>query len=186
MAREVLKSKICLVGDLAVGKSSLISRYVLNVFDDKYLTTLGTKVSKKSLDLDFPAKDLQVRADLLIWDIMGQHGFQELLKDAYFFGVRGILAVCDLTRKETLANLDTWVKCVESVAGKVPMLLVLNKADLQDRAAITQADIEEASEAYGCEALRVSAKTGLNIEVAFRKLATLVAEAQLESGEMSE
>lgn len=185
LGAEILKSKVCLVGDLAVGKTSLIHRYVLNVFDDQYLTTLGTKVTKKVVPLSMPERGVEVRMDMMIWDIMGQHGFQELLKDAYFFGARGILAVADLTRRETLSNLDSWIDCVESVAGEVPILIAVNKADLDSKAAFTRAEIEQTAAAFDSEYLMTSAKTGLNIEEAFHRLARTVAEGQLETGEQS-
>ncbi len=176
---ETLKTKICLVGDLAVGKTSLIRRFVLNSFSDAYLTTLGTKVSKKVIPVQVPEKGLDLSMDMLIWDIMGQHGFQELLKDAYFYGVRGILAVVDLTRKETLDGVGMWVDCVEGVAGKVPMVLVVNKSDLQSQAAFGSPEIEAVAREFACEYLLASAKLGTNIEESFQGLAMIVAKAQL-------
>ncbi len=176
---ETLKTKICLVGDLAVGKTSLIRRYVLNAFSDVYLTTLGTKVSKKVIPIPLPEQSADLKMDMLIWDIMGQHGFQELLKDAYFYGVRGILAVVDLTRKQTLDGLGMWVECVESVAGHVPLLLAVNKSDLETEAAFGKPEIEAVAREFECEYLMTSAKTGTNIEESFQRLALIVARAQL-------
>src|SRR5207249_4778480 len=83
-----------LVGEAAVGKTSLIRRFVLENFDDKYIQTLGTKVSKKELTSSSPDGSGELKIDMTIWDIMGQKGFRELLKEAYFYGARGILAVC--------------------------------------------------------------------------------------------
>ncbi len=77
-----LRSKICLVGGRAVGKTSLIRRFVLDMYDDHYISTLGTKVSKKVVEVPRSEHDLVVRLDLAIWDIMGQPGFRELLEDA--------------------------------------------------------------------------------------------------------
>ena len=105
---EVIK-KICLIGSGEVGKTSLIKRYILDIFDDKYLRTLGTKVSKKELILDYPQKDRKLNLTLLIWDIMGQATFRSLLQDSYFFGAAGALAVCDSTRAQTLDSLEEWV-----------------------------------------------------------------------------
>src|SRR5207249_9572463 len=79
------------------------------MFDDRYITTIGTKVSKKELSLYHPERDMQVKMDMTIWDIMGEKGFRELLKDAYFYGANGILAVADLTRRKTLDELDDWI-----------------------------------------------------------------------------
>src|SRR3989449_3200053 len=83
-----MKTKVCLVGEAAVGKTSLVRRYVLDQFEDKYITTLGAKVSKKEMEFDVPDRDLHVQMDITIWDIMGEKGFRELLKDAYFYGAR--------------------------------------------------------------------------------------------------
>ncbi|MFQ5910048.1 MAG: Rab family GTPase, partial [Thermoplasmata archaeon] len=120
-----LKSKVCLVGEKAVGKTSLIKRYVLNTFDDRYITTIGTKVSKKELELE--GKDIRVQLDMTIWDIMGEKGFRELLKDAYFYGADGVLAVADLTRKKSLADLDDWIDSTIKEAGKIPVIIAVNK-----------------------------------------------------------
>src|SRR5437870_3108450 len=104
-----LKSKVCLVGEKAVGKTSLIRRYVIDMFDEQYLTTIGTRVTKKELRLPMLGHDLVVDLDMTIWDIMGEKGFRELLKDAYFYGTNGVLAVADLSRRRTLDDLDDWV-----------------------------------------------------------------------------
>ena len=102
---EVIK-KIVLVGTGGVGKTSLIKRFILNIFDDKYLKTLGTKVSKKVLLIEHPEKDLKINLTMLVWDIMGQETFRPLLQDSYFYGAGGCLAVCDSTRAETLKALE--------------------------------------------------------------------------------
>lgn len=179
MERENLKTKVCLVGDNGVGKTSLIRRYVLDAFEDKYLSTLGTKVMKKEVEVSFPKENLAATMDMLIWDIMGQHGFQELLKEAYFYGARGILAVVDITRKSTLEGLDDWIACVEDVAGPLPMLIAVNKTDLADQAEFGLPEVTERCDALGCGYFWTSAKTGENVEAAFARLATLVAEQQI-------
>src|ERR671934_38119 len=117
-----IKTKICLVGEAAVGKTSLVRRYVTNMFDERYVTTIGTRVSKKEVRVEFPERDLIALVDLTIWDIMGEMGFRELLQDAYFYGANGILAVADLTRRGTLDDLDDWIDGVIKVVGTVPIL----------------------------------------------------------------
>ena len=179
MDYETLKTKICLVGDNGVGKTSLIRRFVQDLFEDKYLTTLGTKVTKKEIEIPFPQENLTARMDMLIWDIMGQHGFQELLKEAYFYGARGVLAVVDITRRPTLAGLDDWVACVEEVAGHLPMLLAVNKTDIAGKAEFGLPEVTERCDALGCGYFWTSAKTGENVEPAFQRLSTIVAEQQI-------
>ncbi len=167
-ARKHFKAKVCLVGNPAVGKTSLVRRYVLNAFDYRYLTTVGTKVSKKPVRVTDPSQDLDADVDLMIWDIMGQPGFREMLKDAYFFDAKGVLAVADLTRKDTLEDLRNWIKAVEGVTGKVPVIVAVNKADMPEQAQFTTA------EALGADVFLTSAKTGSNVEEVFRRLGSRV------------
>ncbi len=174
-----LKSKVCLVGEKAVGKTSLIRRYVLNMFDDQYITTIGTKVSKKELRVFSPVRDLLIDMDMTIWDIMGEMGFRELLKDAYFYGATGILAVADLTRHKTLDDLDDWIDGVEQIVGRVPILIAVNKSDLASTAQYGERDVQQVAKAFDCEYLMTSARTGENVEEVFRRLGSLVAEFQL-------
>lgn len=174
-----MKMKICMVGEGAVGKTSLIRRFVLNSFDDKYLQTLGTKVSKKEIIVDYPEKGLELQVDMTIWDIMGQKGFRELLKEAYFYGAKGIIAVCDITRKDTLSELDDWIEGVYSVTGRVPIEFLANKADLRESTAIADTDLEQASKAYDSRFFFTSAKTGENVEKAFKELAERIARDRI-------
>src|SRR6266566_624211 len=167
-----LKSKICLVGEKSVGKTSLIRRYVLNMFDEQYLTTIGTRVSKKEVRVLLPEQDLLVDIDMTIWDIMGEKGFRELLKDVYFYGANGILAVADFTRRRTLDDLDDWVDWVDGIehVGKVPILLAVNKADLREGAQFAERDVAQIAKAYGSEYMLTSAMTGEKVEDAFLRL----------------
>ena len=183
-ARKHLKAKVCLVGNPAVGKTSLVRRYVLDSFDEKYLTTIGTKVSKKPVRVTDPSHDLDADVDLMIWDIMGQPGFREMLKDAYFFDAKGILAVADLTRKDTLEDLANWIKAVEGVTGKVPIIVAVNKADLEHEAQFTTAEAVQAAETLGADVFLTSAKTGSNVEEIFRRLgARVVYNAMRNNGD---
>src|SRR2546429_9654034 len=93
-----MKVKVCLIGEAAVGKTSLIRRFVLDKFDDKYIQTLGTKVSKKTVESASGGGTGGVRIEMTVWDITGQKEFRELLKEAYFYDARGLIAVCDVTR----------------------------------------------------------------------------------------
>ncbi len=166
-----IMAKAVLVGDKAVGKTSLIRRYVTDQFDDRYLLTLGAKVTKKVEPVRIPDKGLDVSLELNIWDIMGQAGFRELAKEAYFHGSRGILAVADLTRKSTLSGIASWVQAVHDVTGPVPMVLLANKKDLEAQAEITPADLAASAGTLLCPSYLTSAKTGENVEAAFRSLA---------------
>src|SRR5438094_1121209 len=111
------------------------------MFDVGSLHTIGTHVTKKDLRIPLPNYGMQVDIDMMVWDIMGEKGFRELLKDAYFYGANGILAVADLTRRRTLDNLDDWIDGVEDVVGKVPILIAVNKADLAANARFREIDV---------------------------------------------
>ena len=174
-----MKAKVCLVGEAAVGKTSMVRRFVLDEFDDRYVTTLGAKVSKKELSLDMPDEDRRVQVDMTLWDIMGEKGFRELLKDAYFQGARGILAVADLTRYSTLKELDDWVTSVFKVAGELPVVYAVNKLDLRDEVMILfgQKEIEEHAKAFAAPWMYTSARTGENVEASFRALGEKIVRA---------
>src|SRR5437899_1148336 len=180
----LLKSKICLVGEQGVGKTSLIRRYVLDQFDDRYVRTLGAKVEKKSLRVALPGPDALIEVNMAIWDIIGHVGFRQLLGDSFFNGAQGILAVADLTRRETLPVLTGWVEAVESIAGKVPVVLVANKADLTAQAQLGVADLAEMADTFGCTYVLTSAKNGQNVEDAFLRLATHIAKARLSGSQV--
>jgi small GTP-binding protein len=168
---KVMKLKICLVGEGAVGKTSLIKRFVFEAFDGKYVTTLGTKITKKEVALTHPVKGGDYNVTMLIWDIMGQKGFRELLQEAYFYGAQGIIAVCDITNKETMGELDGWIDSAFNVTGKVPIVFLANKADLKEKAQFKFEEFEEFASKYErSAAFCSSAKTGDNVEEAFKKL----------------
>lgn len=174
---ERFRLKICLVGEQGVGKTSLIHRFVSGAFDPAYIRTLGVVVSKKSVDLAFPA-GRAVHADLMVSDIMGQRSFLDLFRDASFVGVQGILAVFDVTRRTSLDALVEWIDGVFDVAGPVPAVILGNKIDLRESREVSQTDAENVVGMYASPILYTSARTGENVEVAFHRLARAVIEAK--------
>ncbi len=144
-----------------MGKTSLVRRFVFDVFDDKYIQTFGTKVSKKSMMVEGESMDL------MIWDILGQMT-HESLHEAYYRGAAGALAVSDFTRPETMKNLKSWIGSFRSIVGDKPVLVLGNKSDLEK--AYSFADLKSFAGLIGSEALETSAKTGLNVEDAFAKI----------------
>ncbi len=175
---KTLKAKICLVGEYGVGKTSLIRRYVLDEFDDRYIATIGAKITKKDLVVD--TQRGEVRLDMTIWDIMGEKGFRELLKAAYFEGCHGLLGVCDVTRSDTLFELPNWVRAVQRVSGAIPCVILANKIDLEERIVVTEGDTAQMAHSFEAPHCMVSAKTGENVERAFEILAEQVAPRRLE------
>ena len=175
MDRQRMKVKVCLVGEGAVGKTCLIRRFIHDQFDYRYISTLGAKVSKKEVVVRDPRGIGEIAIDMTIWDIMGEKGFRELLKEAYFHGAQGILAVCDITRKDTLHELHDWIAAVHRVTGAIPAQFLANKSDLRDKATATDDDVKKVAESHKSPFLFTSAKTGENVEAGFLKLAEMIA-----------
>ena len=167
-----LKAKICLVGEAAVGKTSLIRRFVQSQFSDYYLTTIGVKVSKKRLDVRVPEEERPALLEVAVWDVMGQPQFRELLQEAYFAGVSGIIGVADLTRPDTLQALYEWIDRVDRVTSQAPVVIAGNKADLLKNAHFTEVEVEmEAlARSFRADWRLTSAKTGNHVEEVFQLL----------------
>ncbi len=163
-----IKRKICIVGDWGVGKTSLIRKFVLDHFDDSYLATFGTKVLKKRIKYE---KDEELIIDLIlvIWDVMGQKEFKRAQNLAYRDS-QGAIIVCDVTRKETLYSVGMWQVELYNITQKIPIIVLANKIDLNGKAQITKDDLEEASKELRAPYYFTSAKTGENVEKAFRKI----------------
>ena len=170
-SRGPVKMKVCFVGDYAVGKTSLAERFVHNRFRSAYVPTIGTPILKKQFSLATAGDEGTVLVDMVIWDIMGQKGFRELLNEAYFHGTRAVLAICDLTRDETLRNLEYWIDSVFKVTGSIPVRVVGNKWDLRSERKIEEVDIATAAKRYDSGYDLTSAKTGRDVEKAFYSLA---------------
>jgi small GTP-binding protein len=168
--------KVCLLGDGAVGKTCLIRRFVDNTFSDKYLPTIGTKTSRKSIIVEKPELDKIFSIDLIIWDIMGQISFRKLLHTAYFRGAKGALMVCDITRRETLDRLDEWLNSLYSEWKPVPSVIIANKNDLRSHREFGIEEIEGYASAYDSPCLISSAKSCENVEKAFHVLAEKIVD----------
>ncbi len=170
-----MKAKVALVGESAVGKTSLIRRFVRDEFEDAYLHTIGTKVTK--IELVVPCGDLEVLVDLMIFDIMGQKGFRDLIKETFFEGCSGLVAVCDATRAETLAAVHDWMSAATEVAGDVPATLLVNKIDLVDASRDSPLPgVDRVAATWEMPYACTSAKTGEGVDDAFNRLAVAIVE----------
>jgi small GTP-binding protein len=168
-----VRNKVCLLGDGAVGKTSLIRRYVLNSFSDDYIQTVGTKTSLKKIEVPFPEYDVVVSFSMMIWDILGQRDYRSL-HSMYFRGAAGGILVFDNTRPESLLSLEDWRESFFRVVKTVPLVVLGNKWDLQDNVAVPPEDREKVGLKYNCPVLNTSALTGENVEEAFMTLARII------------
>ncbi|MFQ6012939.1 MAG: Rab family GTPase [Thermoplasmata archaeon] len=164
-----MKMKICAVGEEAVGKTSLIRRYVAEKFEDDYIRTIGTLISKKTIEVGGAEGEPAV-VDAVIWDIMGRKGFMDLLRDAYFYRANGVFAVLDTTRKATLEALNGWLEGVSNTVGSLPIVILANKEDLKGEAAVTKKDVKALARTWNAPHYYTSAKTGTNVGEAFEAL----------------
>lgn len=165
----MIKKKICMVGVFAVGKTSLVQRFVKSIFSEKYLTTVGVKIDKKTLDLG------KHSVDLMLWDLQGEDDFQSL-QVSYLRGSSGYFLVTDGTREWTFDKALTLKEKVEEAVGKLPFMLLINKVDLQESWEVGNSKIETLV-GSGWSVIRTSAKTGQGVEEAFRALAQKILEA---------
>jgi small GTP-binding protein len=163
-----VKQKICMIGDAAVGKTSLIRRFVLDQFSDDYIATFGMKVIKKRIKYNAEDDNI-IDLSMIIWDIMGQEQFKKAQMAGYADS-KGAFIVCDVTRKETLENIITWYSDIQSVAHEIPVVVMANKNDLLSQAKFSQHDLNDVSKQINAPSYFTSAKTGENVEVAFREL----------------
>lgn len=172
-----IKKKLCLLGDGAVGKTSLIRRYVYDRFDDKYITTIGTKVTKKSIAGKDKGTNKKINLTLMIWDILGQRGIQQL-HNMYYQNAKAALMVCDFTRKVTFENLESWRDELFKTTDEIPIVLMVNKIDLENQADMEISEIETLIKDWGARYYLTSAKTGQNVEEAFKEIGSILLEEE--------
>ncbi|MDX8444024.1 Rab family GTPase [Mesorhizobium captivum] len=164
----MLQKKICMLGGFAVGKTSLVRRFVQSIFSENYLTTVGVKIDKKSVA--FPDKIV----DLILWDLAGEDDIGSF-RVSYVRGATGLVLVVDGTRPSTLAVALTLRERVEAEFGAMPFVLLFNKSDLADRWAISDGEIDELKQ-RGWQIYLTSALSGEHVDDAFRQLASMVAK----------
>jgi small GTP-binding protein len=162
-----LQKKICMLGGFSVGKTSLVKRYVQSVFSETYLTTVGVKIDKKTVDLS----DRIV--NLILWDLAGEDDISSL-RMSYLRGSAGYVLVADGTRPSTLEVALSLRQRVEADLGPLPFVLLLNKNDLREQWAIRDAELEDFRR-NGWWVASTSARTGEGVEDAFKALAGRVA-----------
>jgi small GTP-binding protein len=165
----VIQKKVCLLGAYGVGKTSLVARFVHSIFSDKYLTTVGVKIDKKSVPLEGGP------VDLVIWDIYGEDDYQKV-RLSYLRGASGYLLVLDGTRLKSLETAIALQRSAEATVGAVPFVVVINKADLVNDWVIDD-EMLAALRSRGWKVVKTSAKTGAEVEATFTELAQAMVAA---------
>ncbi len=155
-----------MLGAFAVGKTSLVARYVHSIFSEKYHTTVGVKIDKKVIEAD------NQEVGLVLWDLYGEDQFQRV-QSFYLRGSSGYLLVADGTRAETLEVAQSIQQRAQEILGPIPFILMLNKHDLPWE--INEVEVSRLR-AKGWEIRYTSAKTGEGVEESFMALAKAMLE----------
>ena len=158
----LLLKKVCMIGSFAVGKTSLVRRFVEGYFSDAYQTNIGVKLSNKQVNTG--GHEIK----MTLWDIYGEDDFQKM-HWSYLRGSSGYLLVADGTRRGTLDRALELEDRARGEIGTLPFILVLNKSDLQPEWEIDESMLEGVA-ARGWTILRTSAKTGEGVDDAFQQL----------------
>lgn len=164
----MIQKKICMVGAFAVGKTSLVARFVESIFSEKYQTTVGVKIAKKVLQRS--GEEWQ----LLLWDLAGEDEFMQV-RTSYLRGSAGYLLVVDGTRRATLDIALSIRQRIVDTVGDIPFLVLFNKVDAESEWDISTETLEILSQ-YGWTCLKASAKMGTGVNEAFETLLTKIQE----------
>lgn len=160
--------KIVMLGDGAVGKTAMTTRFTQNFFDSDYKRTIGSDFAIKRLTLE--DEDIKTQVTLQVWDLAGQPRF-ESVRQGFYRGSRGGLLLYDVTRRRTFLNVDIWKEeAFSNLENEIPLVLVANKVDLKDSRVVTTEEGQEYAEKNGFIYVESSALTGENVEEAYSTL----------------
>ncbi|MBD3196780.1 MAG: GTP-binding protein [Candidatus Lokiarchaeota archaeon] len=164
---EEYKLKIIILGDPAVGKTSLVRRYVSGRFTNDYRATIGTNIYTKKLKAKFGM------ASLGIWDIAGQERWISM-RHKYYLGCQGAFIVADVTRLSTFTQIEEfWIPDLKKYLPKIPFILLANKKDLEVK--INEKEIQDLTKRVDAiQTIKTSAKSGENVNLAFKTLAEII------------
>lgn len=165
ISSQVKKYKIVFLGDLSVGKTSIINQFMYGTFDPVHQPTIGIDFLSKTMYLD----DRTIR--LQLWDTAGQERFRSLIP-GYIRDCSMAVVVFDITQKQSFLSIDKWIEDVRNErGGDVVIMVAANKSDLTDRRTVSSEEIDKKSKDLNVKMLEVSAKTGNNVKLLFRNLA---------------
>jgi len=173
---QILNKKICLLGEYGVGKTSLIRRFVYDLFSDDYITTIGVKVTEKLLPPVEKEKRMQ-QFRFMIWDIAGSEE-GAIKHENYWVGASGALIVTDLCRPDTFSYTSSIIEKLMTIVNDPSIVIVGNKADLipANELKPLETTLKEIAQTYRCPVLLTSAKTGKRVEASFNRLAQCMME----------
>lgn len=169
--------KICVIGDGAAGKTSLIKRFTQGSFNKDYIKTLGAQFSRYERIV---GENKNIRARLFFWDIAGQSEFK-FMRPTFYNGAKATIVVYDLTRDETMHNVNEWIDDISNYCGNLPTVCFANKSDLIDEKTYDQAAIQKIAKERGFLSFYLtSAKTGKHVQDAFNSIIDILVKNALK------
>ena len=166
-----------LIGDSAVGKSSLLMRFCDRLFNTTYITTIGVDFKIRQLQVPYPSAEEPSNVKLQIWDTAGQEKFRTICQ-TYYRGSHGIMMVYDVTSRESFESIEMWLREINIHAGTdVVKLLVGTKTDKEGRVVTTE-EGQSLADKMGIKFIETSAQSGENVEQAFVDLAVEIMKHQ--------
>lgn len=171
-----ISSKICIVGDFAVGKTSIAERFVNNQFSEKYLTTVGVKIDTREI----ARPELGITHKLIIWDIAGSDQF-DATQVAYLRGAAGCLYVADGTRPDTLKSVINLNSQIDQQLGAIPSAALVNKNDLRAQWMVDDEQLHTLGDTFS-DVFLTSAKTGHEVDHAITEVARQILDGYLREG----
>ncbi len=172
-ANKSFSFKVVVLGDIAVGKTTLIRRHATGKFQHDISPTIGVDITTKYYQL--PAGLLLM---LSVWDVSGEEIYSKL-RSMYYGGSAGAILVFDLTRSETFSRVKTWYEDLRAnLKERIPAVLMGNKKDLVPSRAVAESDAKNLAGSYSLNYFETSALTGENVDRAFYRLAALIIEGK--------
>ncbi len=177
--RSEMIYKIIVIGDPAVGKTSLLTNFCGDKFQYEYVPTVGVNITKEKVTVkNDMGKDTNV--SLMIWDVAGQPQFY-MLHRPYFNGADGMMLVYDVTRSSSFSNVNNWYStAVKYALSGIPRILIGNKIDLKDEKKIILPMAEHLSQKLNAPFFETSALTGENVSEIFHKIGELTLLSKLQ------
>ena len=162
--------KIIIIGDAAVGKSNILTRYIKNEFCQNTKSTVGVELGIKFIKIK------GVNAKIQIWDTAGQERYRAITS-SYYKGSHGCFIVYDITNQSSFDNVEKWYEHVQKEAGKdISIILVGNKSDLENERKVSKEKGEDLAKNLNCPFFETSAFSGINISQIFQELGNNIFE----------
>jgi small GTP-binding protein len=156
--------KVVLIGDMKVGKTNIVSRYIKNEFNKDSMSTIGVEFGSKELVIE--GHNVKVQ----IWDTAGQEKYKSIT-NAYYKGAKGAFVVYDITNKNSFDNADNWLNNLRASADKkCSIILIGNKSDLENKREVSIEQGEEKAKNSEIAFMETSALSGDNIDKAFEMM----------------